>query len=92
MLFKFNFNHYFLFLFFRIEHLTLMWPSSGTTVAALTDLTVTACKKIKSLLRWTDLSLLGHSPQVGVPSRLVTHLPAPTADVTQRKRRFPGMI
>lgn len=38
------------------------------------------------------LSLLRYTPEVGIPSRLVAHLPATTADVTERQWRFPGIV
>lgn len=39
-----------------------------------------------------DLSLLGHPPQVGVPPRLVAHLPPATAQVAEGQGGFPGVV
>lgn len=39
-----------------------------------------------------DLSLLGHPPQVGIPPRLVAHLPTATAQVAEGQRGFPGVV
>lgn len=36
--------------------------------------------------------MLGHAPQVGIPSRLVAHLPATAAYVTERQQRLPGTV
>jgi len=45
-----------------------------------------------SLVQQTDLSLLGHGPEVGIPSRLVAHLPTTTAYVTEGQRGLPGIV
>ena len=48
--------------------------------------------KLKKKNKETDLSLLGHTPETGIPPRLVAHLPAPTADVTEWQQGFSGVV
>lgn len=43
-------------------------------------------------IHFTDLSLLGHTPEVGIPSRLVTHLPSATVYVAERQRGLLGIV
>lgn len=51
-----------------------------------------ALHMLSLLIQQTDLSLLGHTPEVGIPARLVAHLPTTTTDVTQWQWRFPGIV
>lgn len=48
--------------------------------------------RFRSQPQLTDLSLLRHPPQVGIPSGLVAHLPAPTAYITERQRGLLGIF